>query len=232
MRTWLLVVLLVLVVSACGPGGSAQVPTNELPDPAIYALTLGDLPDVGASWQQSYDQTTTEQGYKWSYRAYQAYQPPGPGGLLESAFAINNDVILYEVDMRRQDLPQPPQSLGNISAISWKPAAQLHRLGDKSAVWKTTIGDLFTPVWWLEFYEGHAYVRISLFGFPDELAQPVIYNLADSVAKRLPSSVDTLRSDAATPAPTRAPLPTATLIETLPPQSSPAIATPSPQTTP
>ena len=51
-----------------------------------------------------------------------------------------------------------------------KVLAQSHRLGDKSAVWKTTIGELLTPVWWLEFYQGHAYVRISLFGFPDQIA--------------------------------------------------------------
>ncbi len=232
MKARLFLGVLALAISACGPGGSAQVPTSELPDPAIYALTLADLPNVGASWQQSYNQTTTEQGYKWSYQAYQAYQPAAPGGVLESAFAVNNDVILYEVDMSRQDLPQPPQSMGNLSDISWKPAAQLHRVGDKSSVWKTTLGDLFTPVWWLEFYKSHAYVRISLFGFPDQLAQPFIYSLADSVAKRLPASVETLRSDAATPAPTRMPIPTATMLSTLPPPGSAAAPTPSAAATP
>ena len=127
---------------------------------------------MGVGWQQSYNQTTLEQGYKWSYQAYQAYQPGSAGGELDHAFAVNNDVILYEVDMSREDLPQPPQALGNIQSISWKVYAQLHRVGDKSAVWKTTLGDLLTPVWWLEFYQGHAYVRISLLGFPTRLPQP------------------------------------------------------------
>ena len=38
-----------------------------------------ELPDVGLSWQQSYNLTTAEQGYKWSYLAYQAYQPGSLG---------------------------------------------------------------------------------------------------------------------------------------------------------
>ncbi len=183
---------------SCGPAGSDQVPIAELPDPAIYALTMTELPDVGLSWQPSYQQTKSEQGYKWSYMAYQAYQPGSAGGELESAFAINNDVILYEVSMSREDLPQPPQALGNIQRISWKSATQLHRLGDKSAVWKSTIGELLTPVWWLEFYQGHAYVRIGLLGFPDQIAPAIIYGLGDIIASRLPRSVDSLRSDAAT----------------------------------
>ncbi len=187
-----------LLLVSCGPAGSDQVLIAELPDPAIYALRPSELPEVGLSWQSSYQQTTLEQGYKWSYTAYQAYQPGSAGGELESAFAVNNDVILYEVSMSREDLPQPPQAIGNIQGISWKSATQLHRLGDKSAVWKTTIGTLFTPVWWLEFYQGHAYVRIGLLGFPDQIAPAIIYGLGDIIASRLPHSVDTLRSDAAT----------------------------------
>jgi hypothetical protein len=198
---------LLLLLTACGPYGSDQVPAAQLPDPAIYALRLSELPDVGVSWQQSYNQTRQEQGYKWSYQAYQAYQPGGTAGQLDTAFAVNNDVILYEVDMSRQDLPQPPQSLGNIHSVTWKPGAPLHQVGDKSAVWKTTLGDLLTPVWWLEFYQGHAYVRISLFGFPDPIAPEFIYGLADTLAARLPRSVETLKLDAATKVP---PVPTVT----------------------
>ncbi len=199
------------MLAACGPSGSDQVPATQLPDPAIYALRLSELPDVGVSWQQSYSQSRQEQGYKWSYQAYQAYQQGSTGGQLDTAFAVNNDVILYEVDMSRQDLPQPPQSLGNIQGVAWKPGTPLHRVGNKSAVWKTTLGELLTPVWWLEFYQGHAYVRISLFGFPDQIAPAFIYDLADIVAARLPRSVDTLRSDAATVVATQIPpMPTAT----------------------
>ena len=190
--------VLLLLLTGCGPAGSDQVLVAELPDPAIYALTLSELPRVGMSWQQFYNQTTTEQGYKWSYLAYQAYQPGNLGVDLESAFAVNNDVVLYEVDMSRESLPPPPQALGNIQVVSWKSASQPHRLGDKSAVWKTTLGELLTPVWWLEFYQGHAYVRISLLGFPDQIAPSIIYGLGDIVASRLPRSVATLRSDAAT----------------------------------
>ncbi len=193
-----LFLLLILLLVSCAPAGSEQVPIAELPDPAIYALTMSELPDVRLSWQPSYQQTKSEQGYKWSYMAYQAYQPGSAGGELESAFAINNDVILYEVSMSREDLPQPPQAIGNIQSISWKSASQLHRLGDKSAVWKSTIGELLTPVWWLEFYQGHAYVRIGLLGFPDQIAPAIIYGLGDIIASRLPNSVDRLRSDAAT----------------------------------
>jgi hypothetical protein len=196
-KAFLLPVLLILLI-ACGPAGSDQVPVAELPDPAIYALTLSELPKVGVSWQQSYNQTTTEQGYKWSYLAYQAYQPGNLGVELESAYAVNNDVVLYEVDMSRESLPQPPQALGNIQDVSWKSESQPHRLGDKSAVWKTTLGELLTPVWWLEFYQGHAYVRISLLGFPDQIAPSIIYKLGDILVSRLPRSVATLRSDAAT----------------------------------
>jgi hypothetical protein len=190
--------LILLLLASCGLAGSDQVPIAELPDPAIYALTLSELPEVYLSWQQSYQQTTAEQGDKWSYMAYQAYQPGSVGGGLDSAFAVNNDVILYEVDMSREELPQPPQALGDIQGISWKSVTQLHPLGDKSAVWKTAIGELLTPVWWLEFYQGHAYVRIGLLGFPDQIASKIIYDLGDIVASRLPHSVDTLRSDAAT----------------------------------
>ena len=194
----LLPFVLLLLLTACGPAGSDQVPVIELPDPAIYALTLSELPEVGVSWQQSYNLTTTEQGYKWSYLAYQAYQPGSLGVELESAFAVNNDVVLYEVDMSRESLPQPPQALGNIQDVSWKSVSQPHRVGDKSAVWKTALGELLTPVWWLEFYQGHAYVRISLLGFPDQIAPSIIYGLGDIVESRLPRSVVNLRSDAAT----------------------------------
>ncbi|MFZ2097332.1 MAG: hypothetical protein WAV05_11915 [Anaerolineales bacterium] len=194
----LLLPLLLFCLVACGPAGSDQVPVSELPDPAIYALTLSELPEVGLSWQQAYNQTTSEQGYKWSYLAYQAYQPANLGGELESAFAVNNDVVLYEVDMSHEDLPQPPPALGDIQVVNWKSAAQPHRVGDKSAVWKTSLGELLTPVWWLEFYQGHAYVRISLFGFPDQIAPSIIYGLADIITARLPRSVVRLRSDAAT----------------------------------
>jgi hypothetical protein len=212
--------LLLILLACCGPAGSDRVPIAELPDPAIYALTLSELPKVGLIWQQSYHQTTMEQGDKWSYMAYQAYQPGSVGGGLESGFAVNNDVILYEVDMSREDLPQPPQALGNIQGVSWKSVTQLHSLGDKSAVWKSAIGDLLTPVWWLEFYQGHAYVRIGLLGFPDQIAPSLIFGLGDMVASRLPRSVDTLRSDAATVISTQAtPQPTAT------PQASPTPST-------
>jgi len=196
--TNLLILLVVLLLAACGPSGSDQVPVAELPDPAIYALNLTELPDVGPSWQQSYNLTTINDGFKWSYLAYQAYQPGNLGVELESAFAVNNDVVLYEVDMSRAELPQPPSALGNIQNISWKSINQTHRLGDKSAVWKTTLGDLLTPVWWLEFYQGHAYVRISLLGFPDQIAPSFLYGLGDILAQRLPRSVATLRADAAT----------------------------------
>ncbi len=194
----LLLLLSLLLVTACGPVGSDLVPVAELPDPSIYAITLSELPDVRVSWQQSYNLATQEEGYKWYYLAYQAYQPGSLGGELDSAFAVNNDVALYEVDMSRENLPQPPTSLGELQGISWKSAAQSHRLGDKSAVWKTTLGELLTPVWWLEFYQGHAYVRISLFGFPDQIAPSIIYGLGDILASRLPRSVDSLRSDAST----------------------------------
>ncbi len=207
---------LVLLMAACGPSGSDQVPVAELPDPAIYALNQLELPDVGLAWQETYNQSTTQEGYRWCYRAYQAYQPGNLGVELASAFAVNNDVILYEVDMHRSDLPQPPSAMGNIQNIAWKTASLAHRLGDKSAVWKTTLGDLLTPVWWLEFYQGHAYVRISLLGFPDQLAPSFLYGLGDSVVKRLPRSVSRLRSDAGTVVATRAPQPTATLLAPLP----------------
>jgi hypothetical protein len=217
---YFLLPLLLLSLAACGSSGSDQVPAAQLPDPAIYALRPAELPEVGVSWQQSYNQTSQEQGYKWSYQAYQAYQPGSTAGQLDTAFAVNNDVILYEVDMSRQDLPQPPQSLGNIQSVAWKSGTPLHQVGDKSAVWKTAIGDLLTPVWWLEFYQGHAYVRISLFGFPDQIAPTIIYGLADILAARLPRSVETLRSDAATVVATQVPpMPTAT-IPPLPTQST------------
>lgn len=190
--------LILVVLAACGSSASIQVPAAQLPDPSIYALRLSELPEVGVSWQQSYNQSTQEQGYKWSYQAYQAYQPGSAGSELDTAFAVNNDVILYEVDMSREDLPQPPSSLGNIQGVTWKPGVPLHRVGDKSAVWKTALGELMTPVWWLEFYQGHAYVRIALLGFPDQIAPAIIYGLADIVAARLPRSVESLKSDAAT----------------------------------
>jgi hypothetical protein len=198
----LVFLLLVLILVACTPGGSSQIPVAELPDPAIYAIRLSELPEVGLSWQQSYNQTTTNEGFKWSYLAYQAYQPGNLGVDLESAFAVNNDVVLYEVDMSRADLPQPPQSMGNIQNIAWKSASLSQRLGDKSAVWKTSVGEQFTPIWWLEFYQGHAYVRISLLGFPDQIAPSILYGLGDILAKRLPRSTVTLRADAATVFPT------------------------------
>ena len=201
----LLLTLAILMIS-CTPLGSDQVPVAELPDPAIYALTINELPEVGFPWQQSYNQTTTEQGYKWSYLAYQAYQPGEVGAQLDSGFAVNNDVVLYEADVSRDELPQPPDTLGDIQGISWKSVSQPHQLGDKSAVWKTAIGDMLTPAWWLEFYQGHAYVKVSLMGFPDQIAPAFLYGLGDIVSSRLPSSVDTLRSDAATQPPLTATL--------------------------
>jgi len=191
---------LVLILIACGTGGSDFVPLAELPNPAIYAVAPDELPEVGGSWLQSYNQVTEGQGYMWAYLAYEASQPAGLGGDLGYAFAVNNDVYLYETDVSSQDLPQPPQALGSIQGVSWQSGTQLHRLGDRSAVWKTIIGDLRTPVWWLEFYKGHAYVRISIFGFPDQVAPGLIYALGDAVAARLPGSVQELRLDAPTPA--------------------------------
>ncbi len=211
--------LILLLVSACG-SGTVQVPTAQLPDPAIYAVRPSELPEVGVGWQQTYNQTSVEQGYKWSYQAYQAYQTGGGGGELDNAFAVNNDVILYEVDMSREDLPQPPQTLGDIQGVAWKAGTPLHRVGDKSAVWKTTLGDLLTPVWWLEFYQGHAYVRLSLLGFPDQIAPAIIYGLADIVAARLPTSLEELRSDAGTVVPTPLPAVPSVTPETLPAQAT------------
>jgi hypothetical protein len=219
-----ILLLLPLWMIACGPVGSDYVPVADLPDPAIYALQTSELPEVGFPWQQTYNQTDIDEGYKWAYQAYQAYQPGNFGVDLESGFAINNDVVLYENNVNREDLPQPPDSLGDIQDISWKSVPQSHRLGDKSALWKTTIGDMMTPAWWLEFYQGHAYVRISLFGFPDQIASAIIYGLGDIVGARFPRSSDTLRSDSATQIATQPlPPPTAT------PRASPTpeiIATP------
>jgi hypothetical protein len=193
-----------LLVS-CANAGSGQVPVAEMPDPAIYALTINELPEVGFPWQQTYNQTTTEQGYKWSYLAYQAYQAGNPVAELDTGFAVNNDVVIYEGDVSGDELPKPPDTLGEIQDLSWKSVTQAHQLGDKSAVWKTTIGDMLTPAWWLEFYQGHAYVRISLLGFPDQIAPAILYGLGDIVSERLPDSADALRSDAATQVVTQAP---------------------------
>jgi hypothetical protein len=208
--------LLAFLLAACGPTASSTIPVNELPDPAIYALTGKELPDVGLPWQQTYNLTTAEQGYKWAYLAYQAYQSSSPGSELESAFAVNNDVVLYTADVSHDALPQPPDSLGDLQGISWKPVAQANQLGDKSALWKTTIGQMMTPVWWLEFYQGHAYVRLSLFGFPDQIAPAIIYGLGDIISSRLPTTNETLRSDAATQVATQPPPP-----PTAAPQASP-----------
>jgi hypothetical protein len=197
--TRLIVGFMIFVLAACSSPGAARISASQLPDPAIYALQAGELPEVGVPWQQSYNQTSEEQGYKWSYRAYQAMQPGGATEL-DYVYAVNNDVYLYEADMSHADLPQPPKSMGNIGDVSWKTAAQLHTVGDKSAVWKTTLGDLLTPVWWLEFYKGHAYVRLSLLGFPDQIAPGIIYGLADIVAERLPDTIEELSSDVSTPA--------------------------------
>lgn len=191
---------LLLLLAACAPSGSDFIPLAELPNPAIYAITPDELPEVGANWLQSSNQVTEGDGYMWSSLAYEASQPAGLGGDPGYAFAVNNDVYLYETDVSSQDLPQPLQALGSTQGVSWQSETQLHRLGDKSAVWKTIIGDLRTPVWWLEFYKGHAYVRISLFGFSDQVAPGLIYELGDAVAARLPESVEELRADAPTPA--------------------------------
>ncbi len=225
---WLILAVLLGLV-ACGAIGSDQIAVAELPDPAIYALNLAELPDVGLNWEQTYNQTTTNEGFKWSYRAYQAYQPGSLGEEMESAFAVNNDVALYEVNMRQANLPPPPQALGNIQNVSWKGASLSHRLGDKSAVWKTSLGELMTPVWWLEFYQGHAYVRISLLGFPDQIAPPILYGLGDIVSKRLPRSADSLRQDAATVIATQ-PAAISTAIPPNPPVTG-SMATPTPEMT-
>jgi hypothetical protein len=214
MKVFVHLALLCILLSACGStpgsGSSSVVPLAELPDPAIYAITGGELPEVGLPWQQTYNLSSADQGYKWAYLAYQAYQPGSPGNEMESGFAVNNDVVLYESDVSRDALPKPPDSLGQIQGISWKQVSQAERLGDKSALWKTAIGEMMTPVWWLEFYKGHAYVRLSLFGFPDQIAPAYIYGLGDIVASRLPDSTDKLRSDAATQVATPLPsLPTA-----------------------
>ncbi len=217
----LLATLLMALQAACGPSGSDQVLLSELPDPLIYALAPAELPEVGLPWQRAYDQSTNAQGYRWAYQAYQAYQPGGPGSELEAGFAVNTDIYLYELDVSHEDLPQPPNELGSLQGVSWKSVTPQRRLGDKTAVWKTSLGDLATPVWWLEFYQGHAYVRLSLLGFPDQIAPAILYGLGDILAGRLPKSTERLRADAATPAPTppptrspaltlQAPLPSAT----------------------
>jgi hypothetical protein len=197
-KHWLWLIVLAGLLVSCGSSASDLVPVSDLPEPAIYALRPSELPEVGLGWQQAYNQTSTEQGYKWAYLAYQAYQPGSLGIELESGFAVNNDIVLYETDMRRQALPPPPSTLGEIQVDTWKSVTQPHRVGDKSAAWKTSLGEMLTPVWWLEFYQGHAYVRISLLGFPDQIAPSILYGLADIVAERLPGNVAKLRSDAAT----------------------------------
>jgi hypothetical protein len=197
-KHWLWLIVLAGMLVSCGSSASDLVPVSDLPEPAIYALRPSELPEVGLGWQQAYNQTSTEQGYKWAYLAYQAYQPGSLGIELESGFAVNNDIVLYEADMRREALPPPPSTLGEIQVDTWKSVTQPHRVGDKSAAWKTSLGEMLTPVWWLEFYQGHAYVRISLLGFPDQIAPSILYGLADIVAERLPGNVAKLRSDAAT----------------------------------
>src|SRR5512139_3172461 len=157
----LLLLIVSALITACGLGGSGRVPSAELPDPLIYALTIHELPEVGLSWVQTYNQSEAGQGYKRAYTAYQAYQPGSLGGELESGFAVNNDVVLYETDVSREALPGPSRSMGGIQDITWKNAAQARQVGDKSGAWKTAVGDLLTPAWELEFYQGHAYVRIS-----------------------------------------------------------------------
>jgi hypothetical protein len=191
--------ILAFLLSACG-AGTPRVMVEELPDPLSYGLTLGELPEVGVDWQQTYNQLQIEAGYKWGYLAFQAYQPGNVGAELGAAFAVNNDVYFYESDVSRQSLPKPPETFGNITSITWKPATQLHQVGDKSAVWKTALGDLLTPVMWLEFYQGHAYVRISVLGFPEQIAPSILYGMADIVSARLPHTTDELKSAGATQA--------------------------------
>ena len=212
----LLGLILLSLAAACGPGGSDLVPLAELPDPHFYALTIADLPEAGADWQTSYDSSRDQERGKWVYVAYEASQPPLLGGDMGFTFSVLNDVVIYEEDVSRSDLPQPPTELGAITEIKWQPITRLRMIGDQTLVWRTTLGDMQTPAWWLEFYKGHAYVRISLFGFPDALAYGLIHDLADVVAGRLPESVTELRQHAAQAA------------QTLP-AALPVNATPAPQ---
>jgi hypothetical protein len=184
------------LTAACGPAGGDLLPLAELPDPHLYALTAADLPAVGTDWQTRYDDYSEQERGKWVYVAYEASQPPTLGGDLGFAFSVLNDVIVYEEDVSGEDLPQPPDELGAIAGLNWQLMTSLRSIGDQTAVWRTTIGELQTPAWWLEFYKGHAYVRISLFGLPDALAYGLIHDLADVVAGRLPDSVTELRQDA------------------------------------
>ncbi len=196
---WALVLSLILLglAAACGPAGGDLVPLAELPDPRYYALVPADLPEAGADWLVSYDNYAEQGRGKWVYVAYQASQPPTLGGDLGFSFSILNDIIVYEEDVSQTDLPKPPAELGAITGLDWQVMSSLRQVGDKTLLWRTTIGDLQTPAWWLGFYKGHAYVRISLFGFPDALAYSLIHDLADVVAERLPDSVTELRQDAA-----------------------------------
>jgi hypothetical protein len=221
-RKTLVLLLGLIFLAACGPA-SSPIPVSQLPDPAIYALDVTDLPEVGLPWQQSYDQTETKEGYRWSYNAFESYQPGNLGLELESGFAINNDVVLYETDMRRETLPNPPSTLGDIRDISWKTAPQPHQLGDRSAVWKTSLpmGEMPIPAWWLEFYQGHAYVRIGLLGFPDQIAPAILYGLGDIITARLPKSDEELKADTGTQVPTKSPYP-----PTATPAASPTPGTP------
>jgi len=225
----ILFILLALGLSTCAGEGSERIPVTELPDPVIYGLTSSELPEVGLEWKQTYNLTSTGQDYKWSYVAYQAYEPGSLPGELESGFAINSDIYLYEIDISRQDLPPPPQSIGNLQGISWKLTSEKQPLGDKSAIWKTALGEIRTPAWRLEFFRGHAYVSISLIGFPDQIALPLIYGLGDIVAQRLPDSTSRLRSAAATWLAAR---PTATAIGPTTEPAEPPLATPPAATPP
>lgn len=187
---WLLLLLLLM---ACVPVGSDALSASELPDPHFFSLTIEELPDVGVPWEQTFDQYSENGKFKWVYSAFEAKQSLEPGNIFKPLLTINNDVVIYTDDVSSGELPQPPLTIGENENISWQSAIYLHPVGDKSAAWQTFLGDSQVPVWWLEFYKDHAYVRISLFGFPLDEA-PILGNtLAKLLVSRLPGSVAEIR---------------------------------------
>ena len=194
LKDYLYFISFVILLSACGQVELEPVPLAELPDPHLYTLRPDELPEVGADWHIAYD-TYEEAEYKWVYVAYEAQQPPSLGGDLGMFLAINNDIVLYPNDVSRSDLPEPPETFGTVQNIHWQTIRPRRAIGDQMGLWRTSLGDLGIPAWWLGFYQGYAYVRIASFGIPDELAGGLVQDLAETVASRLPQTTEELRQD-------------------------------------
>lgn len=188
-----LIFLLGLSMTSCGVGVEKQISFSEIPDPADYAITYGDLPSYFESdyWFKDreidyYQEDETLQA-KWYTVAF-IYHCLAPECVPVSEGVIWNRVQLNQRIVTQDWFPKEPGfKTADDLPITWLPVSYDNAVGDITRVWLgAKEGHPEETYCSLMFSKDNALVYFVSLLFPVGECYDLLFDLAVKIEARLP----------------------------------------------